>query len=64
KSEVNSSSGAAFVEAARRFFSLEAPPPPDTRGASAVEPSSCLAHETSEPLIERAPSRTPSRKQP
>jgi glutamyl-tRNA reductase len=64
KSEVNSSSGAAFVEAARRFFSLEAAPPPDTRGASAVEPSSCLAHETSEPLIEQAPSRTPSRKQP
>jgi glutamyl-tRNA reductase len=59
-----SSSGAAFVEAARRFFSLEAAPPPETRGESVVEPLSCLAHDTSEPLIEQAPSRTTSRKQP
>ena len=64
KSEVNSSSGAAFVEAARRFFSLEAAPPPDTRGESAIEQSSCLAHETREPLIEQVPSRTVGRKQP
>jgi glutamyl-tRNA reductase len=63
KSEVNSSSGAAFVEAARRFFNLESRPSPDAGGESSVEPSSCAAHDTTETLIEQAPSRTTGHKQ-
>ena len=63
KSEVNSSSGAAFVEAARRFFNLEAALPQDLPGVSAVDPSACAAHDASEPLMEQAPSRTTSQKQ-
>ncbi len=63
KSEVNSSSGAAFVEAARRFFNLEAALPQDLPGVSAVDPSACAAHDAREPLMEQAPSRTTSQKQ-
>jgi glutamyl-tRNA reductase len=48
KTEVNSSSGAAFVEAARRFFHLDRPSLPDEPVDRAAEQASYLMHEAEE----------------
>lgn len=48
KSEVNSSSGPAFVEAARRFFNLDQPSPPDQQTGSYAERPRCLMHDADE----------------
>jgi glutamyl-tRNA reductase len=56
KTEVNSSSGPAFVEAARRFFHLDRPPSSDQRVDRVAEQPPCLRHDAGE--LEHA-ERTP-----
>ena len=48
KTEVNSSSGPAFVEAARRFFHLDQPPSPDQPVEGCEERSQYLTHDSEE----------------
>ena len=49
KTEVNSSSGPAFVEAARRFFHLDRPASPDPQVDRHAEEALCLMHESDGP---------------
>ncbi|MGQ0695124.1 MAG: glutamyl-tRNA reductase [Nitrospiraceae bacterium] len=49
KTEVNSSSGPAFVEAARRFFHLDQISSPDRQVEGDAEQSRCLMHDSDEP---------------
>ena len=58
KAEVNSSSGPAFVEAARRFFHLDPPAVPDRPVEEYEARSRCLSHESDETVEERAPEST------
>jgi glutamyl-tRNA reductase len=62
KTEVNSSNGPAFVEAARRFFHLDRSASPDQQVESQVDPPQCLVHDsehqepeerTSEPSVRK-----------
>jgi len=62
KTEVNSSSGPAFVEAARRFFHLDQPPPPDQRGEGYAERLRYLTHDSDESGHEEPAPETPIRK--
>jgi glutamyl-tRNA reductase len=48
KTEVNSSSGPAFVEAARRFFRLDQPSSPDQQGEGYAGQPHCLTHDADE----------------
>jgi glutamyl-tRNA reductase len=45
KTEVHSSSGPAFVEAARRFFQLDRPPMTDQQADRSAESPHCLMHD-------------------
>ena len=62
KSEVNTSSGSAFVEAARRFFNLEPTSPADLRTRDGGDPSACLRHGESAPVSEPLPPQPASPK--
>ncbi|MDH5347334.1 MAG: hypothetical protein OEW13_05435, partial [Nitrospira sp.] len=59
KTEVNSSSGPTFVEAARRFFHLDRPSPPSRQLEDDVEPPPCL-NEQSEEFESDEPAQKPS----
>jgi glutamyl-tRNA reductase len=48
KTEVNSSSGPAFVEAARRFFHLDQMSSPDRQVEGDAEQARCLMHDPDE----------------
>lgn len=62
KSEVNTSSGSAFVEAARRFFNLEPTSSADLRTRDGGDPSACLRHGESAPVSEPLPPQPASPK--
>jgi glutamyl-tRNA reductase len=62
KTEVNSSNGPAFVEAARRFFHLDQPASPDQQGEGYVERPHCLTHDAEDSEHEAPASETPMRK--
>jgi len=59
KTEVNSSNGPAFVEAARRFFHLDRPSPPSRESKDDVE-QPCGLDEPSEEFESEAPAKKPS----
>lgn len=63
KTEVNSSSGPAFVEAARRFFHLDQPSSPDQQVEGHAERSRCLTHDSDESEHEESAPETSIRKQ-
>jgi glutamyl-tRNA reductase len=58
KTEVNSSSGPAFVEAARRFFHLDKISSPDRQVEGDTEQSRCLMHDSDEPEREERAEET------
>ena len=61
KAEVNSSEGAAFVEAARRFFSLSDPALPDVNERASSEYEACHTSQADIQGIEEATPRTASK---
>lgn len=61
KAEVNSSEGAAFVEAARRFFSLSDPALPDVNERASSESEACHTSQADIQGIEEATPRTASK---
>jgi glutamyl-tRNA reductase len=61
KAEVNSSEGAAFVEAARRFFSLSDPALPDVNQRASSESEACHTSQADIQGIEEATPRTASK---
>jgi glutamyl-tRNA reductase len=61
KAEVNSSEGAAFVEAARRFFSLSDPALPDVNERASSESEACHTSQADTQGIEEATPRTASK---
>ena len=61
KAEVNSSDGAAFVEAARRFFSLSDPALPDVNECASSESEACHTSQADIQGIEEATPRTVSK---
>ncbi len=58
KTEVNSSSGPAFVEAARRFFHLDQISSPDRQVEGDAAQSRCLMHDSDEPEHEERAEET------
>jgi len=58
KTEVNSSSGPAFVEAARRFFHLDQISSPDRQVEGDAGQSRCLMHDSDEPEHEERAEET------
>lgn len=62
KSEVNSLNGAAFVEAARRFFNLDHSASPDQQIEGYAERPRCLTHDSDESEHEEPTPETPIRK--
>jgi glutamyl-tRNA reductase len=62
KTEVNSSNGPAFVEAARRFFHLDGPSPSIEHIEAHAEPPRCLAESAAESEIEEPAPETSIRK--
>jgi glutamyl-tRNA reductase len=62
KTEVNSSSGPAFVEAARRFFHLDQALSPDQQVEGYAERSRCLPHDSDESEHEKPAPKTSIRK--
>jgi glutamyl-tRNA reductase len=62
KTEVNSSSGPAFVEAARRFFHLDQAPSPNEQGEGYAERPHRLAQDADESEHEKSASETSMRK--
>ncbi|HSA62096.1 MAG TPA: glutamyl-tRNA reductase [Nitrospiraceae bacterium] len=62
KTEVNSSSGPAFVEAARRFFNLDQPSSPGQQTEDYAERPRCLAHDPDESEHEEPAQGTSIRK--
>jgi glutamyl-tRNA reductase len=62
KSEVNSSSGPAFVEAARRFFNLDQASSPDQAAGSYAEQPRCLVHDDDESAHDEPETETSIRK--
>jgi len=62
KTEANSSSGPAFVEAARRFFHLDQPSSPDQQIEGYAERSRCLTHDSDESEHEESAPETSIRK--
>lgn len=62
KNEVNSSSGPAFVEAARRFFNLDQPLSPDRQDEGHTERKQCLTHDSDESEHEEPTPETSIRK--
>ncbi len=58
KTEVNSSSGPAFVEAARRFFHLDQISSPDRQVEGDAEQKRCLMHDSDEPEHEERAAET------
>ncbi len=62
KTEVNSSNGPAFVEAARRFFHLDQPSSPDQQVEGYAERSRCLPHDSDESEQEEPVPETSIRK--
>ena len=61
KAEVNSSEGAAFVEAARRFFSLEDPAASNMNGRAKSIPETCLTSQEDDRGIEEVSPRSGSK---
>jgi hypothetical protein len=58
KTEVNSSEGAAFVEAARRFFSLGDPAASDVNGSGVSASETCRSGQENHRAVEEvSPSR-------
>ena len=63
KTEVNSPSGPAFVEAARRFFHLDQHSSPGRQAEGYTEQSRCLMHDSEEPEHEERAAETSIHKQ-
>ena len=61
KAEVNSSEGAAFVEAARRFFSLEDPAASNMNGRAKSIPETCLTSQEDDRGVEEVSPRSGSK---
>ena len=61
KAEVNSSEGAAFVEAARRFFSLSDPAVPTVNERASSASEACYSSQTDIQDIEEVTPRTGSK---
>ena len=61
KAEVNSSEGAAFVEAARRFFSLGDPAASNMNGSAKSIPETCLTPQEDDRDVEEASPRSSSK---
>jgi len=61
KAEVNSSDGAAFVEAARRFFNLSDPPVSNVNGSISSASETCHSSQEDIREVEEVPPRSGSK---